>query len=496
MKKFFFIFLTIFIPTIVLGEERVNSQFIRIASDFLRTNNCSIVKSTKAYCIVKNNDNAGFVIISFFNGANRIIGFSESSVWNEDELPLVLTDWLNHIDSIHSKFNQCSCSEGISSYISSIQKKSIFPLLSSHWHQSSPYNDLSPTISDGNVKTAAGCVAIAAAQIAYYWHKDNPDYTLKDTPTYPYGGAPVTMSIHKGSPNNWDLIKDSYSRDDSPESKYAVAQLCYVLGTTSYLNYASSTGGSINDASNSLYSQYDILSAYTTKSKYNGEDWEALIYLELDNGRPILCSGNNGEGHAFVLDGYDCETGLFHFNFGWGGLGDGYYPIDDTEFSMGGYYRNQAIVYNIHPKNKNIDASMNISYTDGYDPKVDVVYKVRNNSTLPIRQLCIYSVPDNSTLEETETPIWEDTGVENDGKEYTRTARFDNLENLQATFYLTDEYKYVLSQYTLDLEDIIRNITHDGNDDCVYDLNGKKVFNSQKGVYIIVNGLNRKKIIK
>ena len=117
-------------------------------------------------------------------------------------------------------------------------RPSIKTLLTCHWHQNSPYNDLAPVITDGNVKTVAGCVAIAAAQIAYYWRKDNPEYTLKDTPVYPYGAAPVTMSIPKGSPNNWKLIKDVYDKDDSPESKYAVAQLCYVLGTTSYLNYA------------------------------------------------------------------------------------------------------------------------------------------------------------------------------------------------------------------------------------------------------------------
>jgi hypothetical protein len=33
-----------------------------------------------------------------------------------------------------------------------------------------------------------------------------------------------------------------------------------------------------------------------------------------------------GGGHAFICDGYDIN-GMFHFNLGWDGYGDGYYPL-------------------------------------------------------------------------------------------------------------------------------------------------------------------------
>ena len=65
-----------------------------------------------------------------------------------------------------------------------------------------------------------------------------------------------------------------------------------------------------------------------------------------------MCSGtySDSNGHAFVLDGYDSTLNLYHFNFGWGGDGDGYYTVDDDINAMGGFSMNQAIVYDIHPK--------------------------------------------------------------------------------------------------------------------------------------------------
>ena len=32
-------------------------------------------------------------------------------------------------------------------------------------------------------------------------------------------------------------------------------------------------------------------------------------------------------GHEFVCDGYD-GNGYFHFNWGWGGMSDGYFLLD------------------------------------------------------------------------------------------------------------------------------------------------------------------------
>lgn len=46
----------------------------------------------------------------------------------------------------------------------------------------------------------------------------------------------------------------------------------------------------------------------------------SLIYLDLDNERPVIIGGG---GHAYVCDGFDGD--YVHYNFGWEGLYNGYY---------------------------------------------------------------------------------------------------------------------------------------------------------------------------
>lgn len=230
------------------------------------------------------------------------------------------------------------------------ERLSIAPLTTSHWHQNAPYNGLCPVVADGNLKTAAGCVAIAAAQIIYYWRNYNPATTTYDTPTYPYGKAPVTYSVPAGTPYEWELMKDSYTDDDSEASREAVARLVYVIGTSSWLNYGATTGGSIYDVINPLGSQFQMTAQYATKNSFSQDEWEKLLYNELVNGHPVLYAGQKGSnGHAVVIDGYDAVRRLFHFNFGWGGDEDGYYTVDDAT-GMDGYCERQKCVYGIIPK--------------------------------------------------------------------------------------------------------------------------------------------------
>jgi hypothetical protein len=493
MKVFVLLLLLFGSPLSMSGLDQDILQVMHLASRYLGTTTCSIVKSSNSYCVIQRCDSDGFVIIARdANNNNKVIGYSTSS-WVEHEMPLTLLNWLNSIDTISFNLtrNTLPCRT------KNINKKvTISPLLTSHWHQGSPYNDLSPVISDGNVKTAAGCVAVAAAQIAYYWRKDNPSKTLRDTPVYPYGAAPIENSIPKGTPNNWDLMKDSYTVDDSPDSRYAAAQLCYVLGTTSYLNYASSTGGSIYDASNALYSQFDLISEYTTKGKQNQQEWEELLYDQIERGRPILCAGSDGNGHAFVLDGYDSESNLYHFNFGWGGSGDGYYPIDDTELSMGGYYKNQSVVYNILPKNRNIDASMIVESLNETE-SINIEVSITNNSTLDLRCLNAYLVRENNTIQDVVDPIWQYNNIiKCDGITQQILIRDINI-NSCSNIYLTDENKYVLSNLYIKNESGINSIMSNQERDCsLYDIQGNRVETPKRGLYLLRKNNKTIKIIK
>lgn len=465
-----------------------------VANQIFRSDSLAIMSETMSYIVYAPLDGIGYAIIEKNEGKN-IIGYSKESVWNEEVFPAILVDWLHsHNNSNNRNPYFQNSSKAKRNTILKNTKESIMPLLSTAWHQQTPYNNYAPVIEDGNVKTVAGCVAIAAAQITYYWWRDNPHATLKDTPIYPYGGAPITFSIPKGTPNEWELIKDKYEYTSTKESEDAVARLCYVIGTTSYLDYASSTGGQIRDAANAIYSQYNLVSEYLSRKNCSQEDWEQLLYNELSCGRPVLCSGTGSGGHAFVLDGYDNETGLFHFNFGWGGSGDGYYPIDDSEMSMGGYYMNQSIVYNIHPMRRNVDVEMSVSCIENSHYNISI--NIQNQGTLPAMIKLVHNENDDAPDSHTEL-LWESL-VNSDSVPLVSKVMIDasNIKS-NSTLLLIDEYGSVLYKYKFDISGIPSIYTNVENSNLqIIGIDGKKhEMIKGKGIYVIHNNNSTKKIL-
>ena len=487
MKTFLLVLsLMISLPLFSVNRDSVAYDMARRS---VGARKCVVVKKTAAYSIYQNVEGEGFSIVAHDNNGNvRLLGYSTGSSWKEDEMPDALKDWLKGIETFRLNATVSLQSDRID----------VAPLLTSHWHQTSPYNDLAPVIEVGNVKTVAGCVAIAAAQVVYYWRKDNPEALLKDTPVYPYGKAPVTYSIPKGTPNNWELIQDSYDNTSTEESRAAVAQLVYAVGTGSYLDYGSSTGGQISQAKTAVYSQYRLLGTNAVKSEYTQEEWEQLLYSELLAKRPMTYSGNAGgsDGHAFVIDGYDAANNLFHINFGWGGSGDGYYTVDDVS-GAGGYCKGQACVYNIHPKNRNIASAFKLASADMLAGNVDIQFTFVNNSTLPIEDLFVYDASQPADVV-TPTPIASlETTIDNDGTVNTRTIKIpvaDFEGNMQIK--LTDRYSYTLATFTLDLATDVSPVGVDNKVNGIYSVNGTRKDRLSKGINILKRDGSAVKILR
>ena len=90
--------------------------------------------------------------------------------------------------------------------------------------------------------------------------------------------------------------------------------------------------------------------------------------------RPVLYAGtSSGGAHAFVCDGYD-GNGLFHINWGWGGMCNGYFklsvlnPNDNSGMgassSKDGYSMNQDVLIGIQPPSKHADNPVATFYSD------------------------------------------------------------------------------------------------------------------------------------
>lgn len=296
------------------------------------------------------------------------------------------------------------------------QRKDVAPLLTTHWHQQSPYNDLCPLV-DGGMRAVAGCVSTAASQIVFYWHRDNPTETLFDTPVYPYGIAPVTNSVPAGTPLRWNLIRDTYYGYETEDEREAVAVLVYVVGTSGWLSYGASTGGQINDMISPFDRQFRLAATYTKKSDFTQQQWEQLLYDELVSGRPVLYSGTSPEGgsHAVVVDGYDAQNNLFHFNFGWGGHEDGYYTVNDST-GMDGYCENQTCVYRIKPQQRNLSVSLESPVNFVQGQITETTLSITNNSTFNLQGLRVYMSQGFPDINKDNLLFSSDTVVCNDGK--------------------------------------------------------------------------------
>ncbi len=292
----------------------------------LNAQQMEIVEEMEGISIVADKE-AGFVIISNDDEQTPVLGYSFSP-YEDDNQPEGFLWWKQAINDAMKKKPLKS-----RSHVPSEFKPSVEPFMKTHWHQYSPYNNKCPMQNGKHCVT--GCVATALAQVLYYYH-------------YPLHGIGIYGGFNYGETLfEWGNMQYDYSYSTSVIQQDAVATLMYACGVsvnTSYELNASSAGFEVYDALIETFGYENLKRAWRG---YSSIDWMSTIYNELSNGRPILYSGDSGEGysdgHAFIFHGYDSD-GRVYINWGWGGGKDGYYDIDALEFS---YNYHQEMVYNL-----------------------------------------------------------------------------------------------------------------------------------------------------
>ncbi len=447
--------------TVAQAERVTLSRAKAIAADYIKGGrSMSLVKSMAAgegddeaqpLYVFSRGAGEGFVIVSGDDALPAVIGYTDSGDFDESDVPPALQDMLDYYSASAENLWDNGV-ETISSPSRVATSNDIATLLTTHWHQSWPYNNLCPYISGTTNRAATGCVATAASQIVYYWRKDLGDRTKYNTPTYGYGDAPVTESIPSGTPLKWDLMQNSYSGSDPEECTTAVATLVACVGTSGWLTYGSSTSGQISDQCQVFSGQFGLSGGSCVwKSGYSQSKWESMIVEDLELGRPILYSGvhpSNG-GHAVVIDGYQASTGLFHFNFGWGsGNGyDGYYTVNDTN-GMNGFYETQGMVWNIYPKSPNISGSLGAP--EQFISRVEntITAKITNNGTLSQSGFYVYCLTGTNTPSSSNASDSDTKTVIEPGTAVSLSFSFTPSSTSTYTIYLCDANKNVLDKVT------------------------------------------------
>ncbi len=292
----------------------------------------------------------GYIVLPDDDAAPALLGYSERSAFDADVNPN-LAYWLEclnkEIDYIKSTPSTPAFRQP------KAVRDAIEPMITTLWNQSSPFNDDCPV--QNGTRCVTGCVATAMAQVLNY-HA----WPVQGTGTHSYSWNGTQLSFDYGNTTfEWNLMMPVYDSSSPAESAAAVAKLMYACGVSVDMNYtASSSGAQSSKIPGAIidYFNYDKSAWLAERDAFGIAEWEDLIYNEIYEGRPVLYGGQgSGGGHEFVCDGYD-GNGYFHFNWGWGGMSDGYFLLTalnpgslGTGGGAGGYNMQQDAVIGVRP---------------------------------------------------------------------------------------------------------------------------------------------------
>ena len=323
-------------------------------------------EETELYYVFNRGDNQGYVIATGDDMLRPVLGYTDEGEFDYNNLPDNMRSWLeNYENELKYISEHPECLSNAPRYAPI--HNAVAPMLTTKWNQTWPYNNECPQYFTLG-QSVTGCVATAMAQVLYYQRAKSVTETQADMPAYStrtahadYGKLAVE-GIPAGSPIDWDNMLDTYTSSATAKQQLAVAQLMHYCGVSVEMDYSSSGSGAFSYmVANAMkkYFGYGSSVKYVYKpDAYTDDEWDALLYKELAEGRPFYLAGSNSSGgHAFVCDGYD-DQGCFHINWGWGGSSDGYYLItrlnpgsQGVGGSSGGYSDGAEAVIGCEPEN-------------------------------------------------------------------------------------------------------------------------------------------------
>lgn len=381
----------------VIAQQRSESEAIKIAQEFFgkqgKSPQLSVVPTQKvnaqvrkkvasarrapaanaSFYVVNDDANNCFVIVSADERMYQVLGYSDNGSFNPDSVPEGL---LEIIEGYNKTYDFLLSSNGTPPKVAKVSRKVVEPMIKTQWHQVYPYNAECPidprfeNYADNeelylqygiSIRCVTGCVATAMAQVMNY-HK----YPASGHGSISYKTRTLNISQSMDFSTmsfDWDDMADTYVDGNYTDSqKNAVACLMHVCGNSVVMDYTKGGSGAQNpDLAYALihYFDYNPNIRHYAKSYFTSTEWKDIIHNDLENGRPIIYTGQGLQtnddgsttpyGHAFVLDGCNAE-GLYHINWGYNGKYDGYFEltaldIDDSNFNL-----DQAMICNITPQ--------------------------------------------------------------------------------------------------------------------------------------------------
>ena len=311
---------------------------------------------------VFNGSDGGFVVVAGDDQfQSPILAYSMEGSFDLSDCPPVVAEWF----------------KGMSQYVADVQSGAVSvpkstssldysnpvePLITTKWAQGYPYYNNTPTINGTHCLT--GCVATALAMIMNYWKYPQNGGLREYSTTWMNPTAMITEEFKVDftkSRYKWDKMKDKYGKEGEEtdtEACDAVAQLMFECGVATDMKWALTASGTESEYYHRALVEvlgYDQNVRMLKSDACSFDSIRANVKAELDAARPVLYAGKGygsavTDAHQFLCDGYD-SSGLFHFNWGWGGNCNGYYSIENLDpkredgTSIGHNFTNEQLIF-------------------------------------------------------------------------------------------------------------------------------------------------------
>ena len=304
----------------------------------------------------------GFVVVSADDRAKPILGYSTESGFSATDIPEGLQSFFA---DYRAGFSQMIAEDELrtetavddwrrleeTGMVNDARiTREVPQMLTSIWNQSVLYNRYCPvdTLGPDN-HVYAGCVATAMSQIMYYWQWPRQGVGVHSYFCQPYGQI---MASFGSTDYCYELMPDFLDWTSTDVEIDAVAQLQYNAGVSVEMQYSPNGSGAFSfqvPAALINFFKYAETAEYEGLDWHDISEWEEMLRENLDDGMPLYyCASGDDGGHAFVCDGYD-DNNMFHFNWGWQGLDNGYYAIDGFYLSHYSFPYGHGAVFGIYP---------------------------------------------------------------------------------------------------------------------------------------------------
>ena len=308
-------------------------------------------------------DGEGFVVVSGDSRTRSILGYGNGNGFDMESAPDNMKAWLRGYEAEIASLDgqeiavRTATEPEVEPYGEAIE-----PLLKTKWDQREPYYYLCPKATEDQY-CLTGCVGTALAQVLYYWQA--PKHWVARQPGYlsVENGYSIYVPEQKAIQFRWEDMCYAYTAEGNTtaDQDTAVAELMRYCGQALKMGYTpiASAAHEINMVGALKEFGFSEKTQCVRRSQYTTKEWESMVYDHLKRKIPVPYTGtSDGGGHSFVCDGY-AGNGMFHINWGWGGMADNYFLLSvlnprnnegsGASSTSSGYNIEQMMIINAEP---------------------------------------------------------------------------------------------------------------------------------------------------